>query len=179
MCLTMELYGCTKKGIDGFLMIIVLNVYNLLYILVCIECPSFVTNGENLLNKVTTSLDDNHLFNTTHHWCTCDTTPQNISLNFTESVHLTQLRMRGSLLRVKILVGDNRTVLLNINGNSVSTGITMHLHNFVASYIVSYTTNYIYIGPVATFVGAQHIFKYSNNSTMATCSYRLHGVSAV
>ena len=101
--------------------------------LVCIECPSFVTNGENLLNKVTTSLDDNHLFNTTHHWCTCDTAPQNISLYFTELVHLTQLRMRGSLLSLKTLVGENGTVFLNINGISVSTGIRMHLHNFVAS----------------------------------------------
>ena len=96
-----------------------------------VECPSFVTNGENLLNKVTTSLDDSHLFNTTHHWCTCDTTPQNISLHFTELVYLTQLRMRGNLLSLKILVGENRTVFLNINGISVS--IRMYLHNYVAS----------------------------------------------
>lgn len=83
------------------------------------ECPSFITNGENLLNKVT-SLNDGHIFNTTHLWCTCATTPQNISLNFTELVHLTQLRMRGSPLSLKTLVGENRTVHLNINGIGVS-----------------------------------------------------------
>ena len=103
-------------------------MYNIYFI----ECPSFVTNGEKLLNKVITSLNDSQPFNTTHLWCTCATTPQSISLNFTELVHLTRLRVKGSLFTLMILVGENKMVYSNINGVSVSINI------YVISYICCY-----------------------------------------
>ena len=61
------------------------------------------------------------------YWCTstCATTPQNISLNFTELVHLTQLRVGGSPLSLKILTGEGK--IIYINGISVSSNIHIHM----------------------------------------------------
>ena len=88
------------------------------------ECPNFATNGERLLNTVKTSLNNNQLFNTTHYWCTHATTPHNISMNFTKSVYLTQLQVRGNSFSFSILVDENNTVYSDINGVNVSIIIT-------------------------------------------------------
>ena len=86
-----------------------------------IECPNFNVNNDKILNRVTTSLNDSRLFNTTHHWCADDNTPQNISLNFTELVYLTRIRVRGTSIRFRILVNENKTVYSDINGVDVSS----------------------------------------------------------
>ena len=85
-----------------------------------VECPSFVTNGDKLLNSVITSIDDDRVFNITHFWCANVTMSQNISVNFTQLVHLTRLRVRGNSLTFKILVDEDKMVYLDINGNTVS-----------------------------------------------------------
>ena len=73
-----------------------------------------------MLKILTTSLNDSRLFNITHHWCANDSTPQNISLNFTELVYMTRLRVRGSSFRFRILVNANKTLYSDINGVNVS-----------------------------------------------------------
>ena len=118
ICLTMEIYGCTIRGNTTYM------IGSQILIYFTIECPSFVTNGDKLLERVTTSLNDERLFDITHYWCT-NVTTQNILMNFSELIHLTRLRVRGTSLSFRILVNKNETIYSDINGINVSINIIL------------------------------------------------------
>ena len=107
-----------------------------------------------MLNRVTTSLNDNRLFNITHNWCANDSSPQNISLNFTELIYLTRLRVRGSSFSFRILVNASKTIYSDINGVDVS------INNQLANAVTIAARLYL---------GVQCISQYCNNTTMANC----------
>ena len=69
--------------------------------------------GDKLLERVTTSLNDERLFDITHYWCT-NVTTQNILLNFRELVHLTRLRVRGTSLSFRILVNETHQTIYSV-----------------------------------------------------------------
>ena len=73
-----------------------------------------------MVSSSSTTSNDHQVFDLFTPWCASGPVPQVVTLNFDESVYLTQLRVTGNSFNVIILLGTSQILYENTVGLSVS-----------------------------------------------------------